>query len=238
MALESARHWPWPFAVALLLAFLAGWIGGRGSPAARSEATFASEQRGHLQRLDRNGMAGRVVFLGSSSIQGMDITGVTPIGLNLGLGGDTLDGLQQRMAGYQTVPSAAAIVVNIGLNDLLQTCRLPTSALERLMTRWPTAVPLVMVGVQGLAPEQRRNRCEGRMDELVHAFNRALDAACQGRKPCRFVMSPVPADVDAPRAQTLLEPDGIHLSIQGYAALKAAIRSALLAIGGPELVGS
>ncbi len=213
-------------------------VGGRGSLDARSGVPFASEQRGHLQRLDRNGAAGRVVFLGSSTIQGMDIAGVTPVGLNLGLGGDTLDGLQQRLAGYRTVRSAAAIVVNIGLNDLLQSCQMPNSALERLMKRWPPSVPLVMVGVQGLAPEQRRKHCDGRMDELVRDFNQTLEATCQERTPCRFVRSPVPADVDAPRARALLEPDGLHLSTQGYGPLKAAIKSALLGIGGPELGGS
>ncbi|HQD15904.1 MAG TPA: SGNH/GDSL hydrolase family protein [Ottowia sp.] len=218
------------------LGFLAGWWSGGQQQGRVAEERASAAQRGHLLRKDRNSEDGRVVFLGSSTFQGMDVSSISPRALNMGLGGDTIESLQARSANYRSIARASAVVVNVGLNNLVRDCALPPSTLENLMSSWPAGVPVVVVGVQGIAPARRRERCDGQLGPLVRAWNAQQAAACAARPNCRYVGNPVPAEPSDDDAGALLEADGIHLSASAYGALKATICGGLMQALGQQAV--
>lgn len=195
---------------------------------------FATTQRGHLARLDSGSADGRVVFLGSSSFQSLDVSAVTPYGLNLGIGGDTLHGLAERAAGYRSLTSARAVWINIGFNDLAQRCELPTNSLADVFAPIPPTVPVLVLGIQGVDAARLATRCGGRLPTLIAELNASFARTCASRSACTFVSHPVESAVTFAPAAPRLEADGIHLAPAGYADLIVAMRTAL-ANAVPEL---
>lgn len=224
--------------MALVAAGLA--LAYRAGAAPSAESSFAAVQRGHLLRLDGASVPGRVVFLGSSTFQGLDVSAVTPLGLNLSIGGDTLAGLSARAARYRSLASARAVVVNIGLNDLLNDCAMPRSGVDALWPLLPATLPVVVVGVQQIDAQRHKQKCGGALPGLISAYNGALADACGGRPGCRFVANPLGAQSvgSAGTDSALREADGIHLSVAGYRALAAALRRALGDFAAAECVAS
>ncbi len=188
---------------------------------------FPRTMAGHLVRLDAGSAPGRVLFLGSSTLQALDTAAVTPLALNLAIGGDTLQGLQERLASYRSPETALAFVVNIGFNDVMGQCQALTA--ERwawLLRGLPADPPVVVLGLQGVTAAALAPRCSGRLPALLQASNEALAEACAARPGCRFVPNPVPAR-PLPEHATLQGADGLHLSPPGYAQLVRALREAL-----------
>jgi len=106
---------------AVTVAAIAGFFAGN-SYVSRSvsddNTRFIETQNGHSRRLDRGSSDGRIVFLGSSTFQGLDTSAVTPVGLNLSVSGDTLSNLVRRASECRSLATARAVIINIGLNDL------------------------------------------------------------------------------------------------------------------------
>lgn len=218
--------------VAGLIGLALGFAGARllESRNARPTATFTETQRGHLARLDGASLPGRVVFLGSSTFQGLDVSAVTPLGLNLGLGGETLAALAKRIETYRAPAQARAVVLNAGLNDLMQQCRLPESGLDSVFAHLPPATPTVVLGVQGVDPARHRTRCDGQLSRLIANLNETLAAACARRPHCSYVPHPIPAGDATADLITLRESDGVHLSPAGYRKIIEPLRAAIARI--------
>ena len=201
------------------------------------DVKYVKTQNGHMRRLDRASGEGRVVFLGSSTFQGLDISAITPIGLNLSIGGDTLSGLIKRSSEYRSLSTARAIVINIGLNDLLQNCALPEVRFSDLVARAPKNTPVVLVGVQELMTINGSASCgKNQLASLVVSLNARLTDACNELPLCQFIPNPVAFDMNQATRAALLEKDGIHLSPLGYSRLSGTIRQALSNVGMPPPV--
>lgn len=218
-------------ALVLALLVLTYFAGKCTVGAVRDEqAAFSDIQRAHLRRLDGASTEGRVVFLGGSSFQGLDISSVTPAGLNLSIGGDTLHGLTQRAAGYRSLASARAVLIHVGLNDLMRDCVQPPARIEDLLILVPAGTPIILLGVQGVREAGNGRRCGGGLAGLIDAFNQKLLTACNSRGNCQFVYNPVATTMDHNTMKALQEPDGVHLSAHGYQALSNALRTALSSV--------
>ena len=225
--------------VAVTVAAIAGFFAGN-SYVSRSvsddNTRFIETQNGHLRRLDRGSSDGRIVFLGSSTFQGLDTSAVTPVGLNLSVGGDTLSNLVRRASEYRSLATARAVIINIGLNDLMQTCNQPETKIESLFALVPALTPIVLVGVQTVTATRKPAACNGdgvRLSELIAALNDQLIRACNNRKLCQFVENPIVSTLDEAARRDMMEADGIHLSPTGYALLAYKIRNALSNLGMP-----
>jgi len=213
----------------VLLILVLGYFAGKrsGGSANDKQAAFFDIQRDHLRRLDGASVEGRVVFLGSSTFQGLDTSSVTPIGLNLSIGGDTLEGLIERSAAYRSLATARVVIVNIGLNDLMRGCVQPKVRIEDLLQLVRAETPIVVLGVQGVEEAGNARPCDGRLAGLIDEFNQDLLNACSNRNNCQFVPHPVTTNMNKNTMKPLQEPDGVHLSRRGYQALSDALRNAL-----------
>lgn len=225
--------------VPLIIATIAGFVAGYtyvSNSASCNSMSFIETQYGHLRRLDRASANGRVVFLGSSTFQGLDTSAITPVGLNLSVGGDTLSNLVRRASEYRSLATARTVIINIGLNDLMQTCNQPETKIESLFALVPALTPIVLVGVQSVTATRKPAACNGdgvRLSELISALNDQLIRACNNRKLCQFVENSIASTLDEAARRDMMEADGIHLSPAGYALLSRKIRSALSNVGMP-----
>lgn len=224
-----ARLLPWllfagalaAFAVALWRPDEVGWRLGLGERlAARQDATWERRLRAHYRRLDGSTPAAAVVFLGASSIQGLNASAVRSCSASFGIGGETATELVERVGDYRALDRAAAIVVMTGLNDMLRGDGAAVGpAVRRLLAALPPGVPVILSSTVRLLDPARGRELQG--------VNDALRAACAAHRGCRFV--DLAAAMEDPAA--LIEPDGIHLNPTGYALWVRQLRSALDAAG-------
>lgn len=224
-----ARLLPWllfagalaAFAVALWRPDEVGWRLGLGEHlAARQDASWERRLRAHYRRLDGNTPAGAVVFLGASSIQGLNASAVRSCTASFGIGGETAGELAERVGDYRALDRAAAVVVMTGLNDVLRGDGAAVGpAARRLLAALPPGVPVILSSTVRLPDAARGGE--------LRRINAAMRAACAAHRTCRFV--DLQAAMGDPAA--LIERDGLHLSPAGYALWARQLRAALDAAG-------
>jgi lysophospholipase L1-like esterase len=170
--------------------------------------------------LDRNIGDGAVLFLGSSSVQGLHVADVAANAANLGLGGERIGELHARIAGYTSLARARLAVLAIGYNDLR--AGPPEAALDAyraLLAGLPAGLKLVISGVQ---PGAARDALPAATD----AFNTGLRALCAQRAGCAYVdLAGLVGDA--------YEADGVHLSAAVYSSWKQALRQAIAGLDPP-----
>lgn len=162
-------------------------------------------------RRDRNLAAGAVVFFGGSHIMSLNVSRITPHGMNFGIGGDTTVGLLTRLPRYQSVGKARAVVVGIGFNDVKKRdAKAIVRNTREILDRIP--VPVVLCGLFPIVPDAAHRSAETeRHNAVIRDVNKALRDICKG--DCVFV-DPHP-DLTG-REPRLRDPDGIHLDRTGY----------------------
>lgn len=228
------RSGPWVVAlVAVALAAATLWrpdgvarrLGLGAAVAARQHDAWRQQLRAHYRRLDSNTPAGATIFLGASTVQGLNAARVRACHANFGIGGETARQLAGRLGDYRSLDAAAAIVVMTGLNDVLRGDDIDLAdSYRRLLDRLPAGPPIVLSSLPRLSPATERGRA---LAPAVARANAQARAACASHPNCRFVdlhgaMSPL---------VTLTERDGIHLDAAGYALWSRLLRDALDAAG-------
>jgi len=223
-----SRWGTWAFGLAgFAVACLASFVWCQRQSQASPQAAFASLMRGHLSRLDGASAPGRVVFLGNSTLQALDVSSVTPIGLNLSIGGERLADTLGRAASYRSLGAARALVLNVGFNDLIEDCQTPlATGLNRLLALAGAATPVFLLGVQQPAPDRQPALCGGRIVLLARQYNELLAQVCASRRLCTFVPNPTTQTPAGGAQPGMLAADGIHLSAKGYAELATRLRQA------------
>jgi len=171
------------------------------------------------QLVDQQAPPGAVYFLGDSITAALWTPSVTPLGVNYGIGSDTVEGLLARLPNYQSMATAKAIVLEIAVNDLTQ--RSDDAILadyERLLHSLPD-VPVIVCGV--LPVDEAA--CQSVDNSRIDGFNRLLKTLCTGSR--HYMACPQLADA---RGQLRHHTgDGLHFNAEGYAVWSAAISEAL-----------
>lgn len=184
---------------------------------------FNREMRGHLRRETKNADMRRIIFIGDSLIQGMDVSGVDCGALNLGIGGDTTNAVLKRIPDYRGLSKAKAIVLLVGINDysfrrnkeIFKNYKSILDHLERAAPVFAVSVLPVNVGSSG-----------NRSNELIRQLNKRIESYCVDR--CTFVSThEVMADEAGNLKSDYAESDGIHLSPRGYSVLKGMLKYTL-----------
>ena len=199
-----------------LLRFHLGWAPAHENP-------YVSEMVLFQGRMDHNVPDGTTVFLGDSLTQGLASVAVEPRSVNYGIGGQTTRQMIEALPSYGSLPRARAIVLMIGINDVMHGQAEGLEArYQRILAGLPEQVPLYW---HGLMPAGRRQSVP--LPEL-QAINARIQALCARRAQCTYV-DPWPWMVDAQghmRAPLYLG-DFLHLSPQGYDAWIGGLKAVL-----------
>lgn len=193
---------------------------------------FAASMPPHHQRLAGNVEPGAVLFVGSSSIEGLDVGAVADRAVNLGIGGDTVAGVIARWPA-PVVAHARAVVLAIGFNDLARDPDEPVEAVRDrfagLLALVPAELPVVVSGIQSIGPAAIADRpgLDARITQLNHAYR----ALCADRPRCHYVDTA--AALASCPGEIVHASDGIHLGPAGYRCWKAALRAGLEALDVP-----
>lgn len=179
------------------------------------DAAFISTLRRIHAQMDASVPAGATLFLGDSITMALATAAVAPHAVNYGIGSQRSDHLLESMQAYRAIERAGAVVIAIGVNDLLQG---RTAGIELryqdILRAVPAAVRVVLSSPTPVAEIE-----PGRQVAVRDAARRA----CVARPGCTFVdgyalLSSSPGS---------LLPDGVHLSPAGYALWIPALRQAL-----------
>ena len=113
-----------------------------------SQRLFERRTVAHQLNVDRLVPTGAVLFFGDSHLQTLPTGGLTQA-YNFAIGGETAQRLGQRLDRYTSLPSARAVVIGAGTNDLLEG-RTPAEvqqAWRSILDHLPRSARVLCVGI-------------------------------------------------------------------------------------------
>jgi lysophospholipase L1-like esterase len=179
------------------------------------------------KRIDTCVPEGAVIFVGDSFIQGMCVTEVVPGGINYGIGGDTTQGVLQRLPGYHSIARASAVVLAVGDNDLRRGGEesVIVENYQAILVRLPEQVSVLFCS---LTPYSQRAE-EVQTNKKITSLNRLAITVCSSRSNCHFIDLYHPlADAQGYLSSQFDDGDGVHLNGEGYRLCIKKIREALI----------
>ena len=178
-------------------------------------------------RQDQNAPECSVVFFGASQIQGLLVSAITCPALNFGIGGDTTEGLLERLPRYVSPQSARAIVLNIGGNDLRDlSVERAASSFDKVLGMLPPKVPLLVLAI--LPVDETEPRLGWPSNAKIKLLNQRLAAFCARRVGCVFLDAATGVtDKNGMLKKSLHTGDGLHLNKTGRSIWKGLIKKAL-----------
>ena len=182
----------------------------------------------HLRR-DAQLPPGSVLIIGDSHVQGLAVTAVAPLAVNLGIGNDTTVGVLDRLPRYTSLATARAVILAIGFNDLAR--RDPPAIAQNaraILDLIPDRVPVLWSSV---FPVDEEPRSLTGYEERIRHLNHLLADVVGARPGSRFLDThALLADSTGTLPDALHCGDGIHLSEAGYALWIDALRKGLAAL--------
>ncbi|WP_219988579.1 GDSL-type esterase/lipase family protein [Leucothrix pacifica] len=176
---------------------------------------YHEDMLGSQLQLDSSVEAGSVIFLGDSLTQGLNVAAVTHPAINYGIGMDTSAALLGRIGQYQSLTKASAIVVEIGINDLIRTSRSNAQIVEniqQILDSLPDQVPVI---VQSVFPVDERFGMTG-FNQRIRTLNAAIADLAASQSFEFLDLHDAFADEDGNLKDELHTGDGIHLSAAAY----------------------
>ncbi|MCB1884911.1 MAG: hypothetical protein KDG89_13095 [Geminicoccaceae bacterium] len=160
-------------------------------------------------RLDRGAAPGSIVFLGDSHIRRLDLSHLPYPTVNLSVPGETSARLLARLPHYRSLRTARAIVLGVGVNDLMyRESQAYALNVEQIVRFLPPHTPLV---VKSVMPVDEGSQGVFK-NEDVAALNADLRRLCDARPRCIFVdVAPAVQDDTGALAAERHDGDGIHL---------------------------
>lgn len=171
--------------------------------------------------------AGRIILLGDSLVQGLPAAAISDLAINYGIGGDTTLGLQHRLPQYQSLDTALAIFLAIGINDMLVDDNLTIEdRYATLLSSLPEDIPILCGAALPIDSDVDRD-WEGRTNKRNNEWNLRLKQLCTEHGATYL---PTPEALVNQRG--LLHPtmhvgDGLHLNAKGNAIWAAWIKRAI-----------
>ena len=167
-------------------------------------------------RIDKNLPAGRILFFGDSITQGLAVSAISDKATNYGIGTDTSFGLLSRFPYYQSINTASAIVIAIGVNDLK---RRPVAEItdnyKKILTLIPEGTPVIASAVMPLDLDYYQLDSG---NELVFKLNQNIKDLCLNLENCTYIDSGKSLlDERGQLARQYHNGDGIHLNAKAYA---------------------
>lgn len=167
------------------------------------------------------------IFIGDSIIQGLATSAVSDLSVNYGIGWDTTEGLQNRLPIYQSISAAKAVVISIGINDLLAE-RDNESILRNYQQILEYMPQTTRVVVSAILPLDEGVRNSGPSNELVSNLNSLLkELATNYENTVFFDSAGLLTGEDGNLRAEFHGGDGLHLSTSGYGVWIEQLRASL-----------
>lgn len=169
------------------------------------------------------------VFLGASTMQGLDVSQVAQNAINLSIGSETLEALSQRVQHYPLLNQAQAVYLLAGYNDLcLAGASSTVRALMSVLGTIGASPKVYVVGLQ-LELENGPGACAD-INQMIRRYNHSAHQLCEQRPRCEFYdPNPELQGANGLPAPEYYEPDGVHLSVLGYRVLVEGLKSVVIA---------
>lgn len=181
----------------------------------------------HL-RMDARIEQGAVLFIGDSMTQGLCVSCMSGRAVNFGIGGDTTRGVLNRIVQYQSVSHAKAVVLQVGLNDLLwRDDEVLLKNYTEIIRSIPESTNLIISPI--FPVDSTRVEKELFSNSRIEKINKALNARCVSLKHCTFIeMDSQLRDRNGNLKTEYHMGDGVHLSPEGYGLWENRLKTALL----------
>ena len=155
-----------------------------------------------------------IVFVGDSLVRGLCVAAVAPYAVNLGIGRDTTMGVLQRIGQYNTLQRARAVVLLVGINDLIQGKQNGIIArYSSILRKLPRNVDIIS---NALLPVDERMTDKVRNRDIL-SINKALQVSCSRYANCHFFdCTEKFIDFSGNLEAQYHIGDGIHLNRLGY----------------------
>ena len=179
-----------------------------------------------LQRTLEPWLPARTVILAGDSLIGMLPSRLVDArAVNFGIGAATVETIRAQFHGLRTLPSARALVLLVGTNDVVHRPLAAAEAdLRALLAALPASLPVLLCTVPPIDPAAQHDRPLA----TIAQFNRRW-AACAAERPhTRLVnVASVLADATGRLRPTLHLGDGLHLNAEGHRLLGALLQQTL-----------
>ena len=192
-------------------------------------------------RMQGNVEAGSIAFLGDSITSSLDVTRVSPFGLNFGIPGDTIAGLLNRIGGLSSLERSGGVSLMIGVNDMITfTPGVTVKAQLAQLLGWLKG-PLVLtklVHIDWANPIfSRPDGLQQYLNMNLAIINDHLGVLCAERPETVLIdLNPVLTGADGRLRPEFHIGDGIHLSTAAYEVWIAALRDAFGQLLGPMAI--
>jgi lysophospholipase L1-like esterase len=173
--------------------------------------------------------SGALVFLGDSLTAGLATSNVAPNTENLGIPGDTIDGLLSRIGRYD-LSQARGVVVEIGINNWpLDRFADFGSKYRQLLAALPSGIPITAVGIMPTNPKSVTvGFAQNGLKAAIINTNARIERACKDRRACTYIdLSKNLGDSQGELAAPYDAGDGVHISRAGYTIWGKALKVAL-----------
>jgi lysophospholipase L1-like esterase len=182
----------------------------------------------HHLRMEGNIPDGAVVFIGDSTVQGLQVSSVCHQAVNFGIGGDTTVGILKRLPKYDCLQRASACVIAVGVNDLMFRENNAIIANYRAILRsLPSGLPVVVSAVLPI-DENAEHNFSG-FNSRIKNLNEDIKSICGAMPKCAFVDAGRKlVDSSGNLATEYHVGDGVHLNGPGGKIWIGELRGAVL----------
>ena len=197
-------------------------------------AKYAPEYSRHYKEMiqyhqyrDKQVTKGSVIFIGDSITEGLAVNAVAPNAVNYGIGADTTLGVLGRIKYYDSLNSAHAIVLAIGVNDLER--RNNKEIIEnfnKIFNKFPNDIPILVSSI--LPIDEKIIQIGRNINKRINRLNKKIKVLCDHKKSLTFLDSTQKfIDTKGNLLNSYHIGDGIHLSSKAYKIWIEQLKTAL-----------
>ncbi|MDX1694002.1 MAG: GDSL-type esterase/lipase family protein [Ketobacteraceae bacterium] len=169
----------------------------------------------------------QLMVVGDSHVQSMNVLNISHRAINLGIGGDTIEGVTQRVKDYLANSELRHIALLVGTNNLLrENVETSKARMDTLASTLEPAGQVYWIATPPASPARIEI-------EKTEQLNRYIATLCKNLPRCVYI---APFN-DAKAGQALLAKDGIHLRPAGYEYLTSMIRQDIIKPDQSDIAG-
>ncbi len=192
----------------------------------RPELTrFYYRMVGYHRIMDENIPEKSVLFIGDSNTQALAVCLITPLSINLGIGGDTSFGVLKRISNYNSFKRARAVVIAVGFNDLR---RRNNEEIFKNYTKISEVISehtdLIFSGVLPVGKPYNQYKI---LNKRIQKLNTKLKELCLSRKNRYVEVGSFLSDNQGNLISDYHVGDGIHLNPKGIRIWSYKLQKAL-----------